>query len=333
MISDISKRATKLRLQVANHTKCSVMYWDTKQDRCVLTSGVDYWNWVLAYYPGYLIIPMLVLILYLKMNSDEFPEEENFTIKSNQNAAANRKMTKIFPMIAMIFMGLLVFIVIFCQALVSELKARKVEICTFFNSFFELDRKLKEAFNRGNGSKIIDQLIKSNRFNDACYLLTSGLSFIPPFVLFIFFFHPSEPLHMILEEILEIDVKPSFSIFCIDAIYCVEAYAASNTMFAFIITAVFALTSSVSWLNAVMPLNSLNAKATYFETESFGVLDFKTIIWIYRCHQLLCLYANDILANIRSAPTSSTLYLLLGNFAYDHISRVLISKQVARLLC
>ncbi|CAL8132336.1 unnamed protein product [Orchesella dallaii] len=292
MLSDTSMRAIKLRLRIANYNKSAALYWDIKSDKCVLSHSYIIFNWANCYYFGFLVIAVSTLFLYLQVFMDDIQDDEINAMSSS----AGFEIRAVFSIVAKVAIIMIVVLACFCEGLCSVFLQTRGNMCALFNGTFELDKNLKDKFNHADGPQLIKDIIESNKILDVLTVLSCIITALFPMLFVVSFFSPADPLHLILEEMFELKVELSIPMILIDILYGYCAFCMGNTFFVFVLTTLCMITSSVTWLKALMPEDFIGENGHYCQTRNLRVVDSETIILIYRYLQILACYCNEIMA-------------------------------------
>ncbi|CAL8130859.1 unnamed protein product [Orchesella dallaii] len=259
MLTEKFKNLIRYRLAITKYSFCAVNYWDLASDQCVNTISISYWNWVLCYYCGIAAIPLLLALIYFHMTSTMQDEHEEINIYKN---------------LGMTFMMLETGILIFCSLVVSILKQLKVEVCAFYNACFKLDSQLKVGIKNSseNGSALLNNAMKSCiPYEYLLALVVLGTS-VAPVIMAVFMFHPSDPMHILLEDVFELKVTPSSPLIVIlSVLYGLGVFAMSNTFSTYIFDFMLAITSCCLWLKAILP--TAKESVGVYTTTKLGALD------------------------------------------------------------
>ncbi|CAL8130861.1 unnamed protein product [Orchesella dallaii] len=332
MLTDKFKNLIRYRLALNKYSLCAVNYWDLASDKCVLTSTISYFNWVLCYYQGIGATPLLVFLIYFHFITQDEQVDVN-----------------IYKSFGMTFMILALGIVILCSLVVSILKQLKVEVCAFYNACFQLDSRLKDGITTSsdNGVALLQTAMKSCISYEFLLALVVIWTTVPPVFLSVFMFHPCDPLHILLEDVFELKVTPSSPLMImISLIYGTSCFALCNTFATYIFNLMLVITSCCLWLNAITP--TAEASVGVYATEKLGELDCHHVFRIFRCQQLLCTYSNEIVAKFRFTLHIAILHvtviicsyliirnfdLFLGNGAYELLIMLGTLVVLALLMC
>ncbi|CAL8130835.1 unnamed protein product [Orchesella dallaii] len=216
-------------------------------------------------------------------------------------------------------------VLLLCCLVVSILKQLKEEVCNFYNGIFQMDMALKRLFKNEDENR--EQLLTAAMNTKECKMwanvlaLASFCTLFPPIVMFLFMFHPCDPMHRILVDLMEIKVTVSSPrAIILASFYGWGVFAICCTFVSFIYAVALTIASSTLWLNALMPTGKVAGREADFQTQIMGPIEFSTIRRIYRCHQLLCVYQNAIVAKIRIAV----------HFLILHTTVILAACGVAR---
>ncbi|CAL8130825.1 unnamed protein product [Orchesella dallaii] len=293
MLTDRFKNQIKFRLGVIKYAICSVLYWEYKVDKCVCSPPYIFYIWCTSYFSGVSAMPLLVSVVYF--NILEKLEHSN-DINDLQDVST------LYKDLGTTFTVLITLILLFCLLIVHILKDLKQDFCAFYNGCFRMDLALKGNFKTGDERR--NQLLNAAMNTKECkiweyaLLLATICTLFPPILIFIFMFHPCDPLHRILVDLFEIEViYSSPKVLFIAFVYAWSCFALCCTFVCAVYTVALTIASSCLWLNAIMPKRRVGGREYSFETEMMGQLDFKMITHIYRCHQLLCAHQNAIVAN------------------------------------
>ncbi|CAL8130841.1 unnamed protein product [Orchesella dallaii] len=185
------------------YMQCCVIYWDRSQKKFMLAPPYIFYIWCTCYYEGIVAVPLLFLLMHLNIKDfQEADESEN-----------EHSITRIYKSLAISFNALITCAIIFSSLMVSILKQMRVDICFFYNATFQLDTNLKESFKAGNeeGQQLLRAAMnsKAGKFYEMALGITTIYTIGLPIVMFFFMFHPTDPLHRILVDILDIPVEPT----------------------------------------------------------------------------------------------------------------------------
>ncbi|CAL8130831.1 unnamed protein product [Orchesella dallaii] len=202
MLTKNMKNLIKFRLGVIKYAVSSVFYWEHKIDKCVCSSPYIFYIWCTSYYSCVAGLPLLCAVVYLhimeKMDDtvDEGSDEDD--------------LSSLYKEIGTIFTILIGFLMLFCALLVSILKQYKYDFRDFYNGCFQMDLNLKDGFiNEDENRK---QLLEAAMDTKDCKLVELTLAIAtfstlcPPIMMFVFMFHPCDPMHRILVDLMEIEV-------------------------------------------------------------------------------------------------------------------------------
>jgi len=176
---------------------------------------------------------------------------------------------------------------------------------------------------------------KIGKLYELGFVISTFYSLGFPVVMFCFMFHPTDPVHRILVDIMDLTVTPkSPVILAVAAVYGWSCLAMCTTFITFIFTVNLTVATATLWLNAIKPVARSVENEAEFETEMMGQMDCHKMIKIYRCHQLLCIYLNEIVAKFRMAAHFAmmhvcvilSIYMIIRNFS------TFIEKGVVDLL-
>lgn len=314
MLSSTAKRLLKLRLALIKYSGCSAFHWDFREDRLVLAETYLFWIWTALYYAVYPITFSFIFALHhyntYELN-DPMPDEA-------PEAEADRSS---YRTLQIIFLFLVVIFMVFVISIISILKECRHEICALLNAFFTLDAKLNDAFKEPGTGKLPQPLQKCYRKYEVIIYFTCWASTVVAPWFFLEIFVPADPIRMLLQEYLEITVKPGPGIFVIQVFYMWGIFALSNTLISFIIPVLLAMTFCTVWNKGMMPEGAeVAVNSGTVSTALLGELRQDRVVWLYRSHQTLCNYINGIMQHFRLAI----------HFAILHIGIVIIIFLIMR---
>lgn len=185
-----------------------------------------------------------------------------------------------------------------CQTAFSFLNIF-ILLSDFFRQDNDIDQLLVEAVLRKPSTKY-DVLVTS----------VNLVSLAAPVIAFIIFFHPTDPFHMILEHILELEMQLSLQIILIDLFYALAVFAMSNTFATIILMFLLANAVIQQWTDVVIPQGKLTrGKYKRFPTRSLGTLSDDKIIRVFRSSQLLCNRWHSLFGKFRVTIHFSVLHI------------------------
>ncbi|CAL8130823.1 unnamed protein product [Orchesella dallaii] len=285
MISNKIKNLVRIRLSIMKYMLCCLLYWDRRQEKFLQAPPYIFFTWCYCYYSGIAGLPLLFGVMYLNI------QELQGVYDSNEE---DDSITRIYKSLAISFNVLITGAIIFCSLIVSILKQMRVEVCVYYNAIFQLDSVLKDDFKAGNenGEELLQAAMntKTAKFCEASLVVTTFYTIGFPFVMFLFMFHPTDPVHRILVDIMDIPVTPTSPVaLAVAFVYGWSCFAMCSTFITFIYIVNLTLTSSCLWVMALKPVSRTGAGDSEFETEMMGQMD---------CHKMIRIYSLKMEAHV-----------------------------------
>ncbi|CAL8130769.1 unnamed protein product [Orchesella dallaii] len=158
-------------------------------------------------------------------------------------------------------------------------------------------------------------------------LFASIFTALFPLAFPITFTQPVDPLHRILEDLLDIEVKFSPLIICVGLSYAWCVFCVCNTFITSVLPIVLASCSCCVWTTTMTP-NKLNGQK--YNTKRLGNISPQMIIHVYRCYEVLWSNFNDIFSNIRTALHLIILHIVMVISSYicvKHTNEFILQRE------
>ncbi|CAL8075792.1 unnamed protein product [Orchesella dallaii] len=237
------------------------------------------------------------------------------------------------------FISLMTFLVCFINLYTTIIRQYRNELRSVYLGVIDLDKKLTASY---NGQ--IEQGKEIKIFEYSIFLICAA-TILVPLGFIVTFYHPADPLHRILEDLLEVRVKLSWKMFATSCVYVGLAFNAGNTIAVFLGIGFLNLAFFALWLKAIQPREPLKAAGNElnntqrYRTSQLGNQSANKLIHTYRCVAIQCIYLNVIFAKIRvSAHCLACLLLVVfGTYLLIRYGENLINDMeyvfVSLILC
>lgn len=182
------------------------------------------------------------------------------------------------------------------------------------NQVYALDTKFKETFENTAASPMPD---KTRRF-ETLIRFSCLASVVMPVVYAYSLFNPLDPVHCILESLLEIEIT-TYSIFVgvflVLEVWGVLCFAGIVLTFTVIVGVTLLLCEM--WLEAATPVSSVTtSKSKWFRTKHLGTVPEEKLLWLYRSLQILTGHINSWLGNARMASVIAACLFIAVSAAF-----------------
>jgi len=140
-------------------------------------------------------------------------------------------------------------------------------------------------------------------------IFCSTVSIIIPVLFALTFFHPADPFHRIIEDVLELHVHLSLPMIFASCLYSIGAIISGNSLTVIILVGLVNFASFMLWVKAAMPKELANFSPTNesrgglasrkYVTNNLGLQPPSKLIFAYKCLYLQCTYLNVFYSDIR----------------------------------
>ncbi len=114
-------------------------------------------------------------------------------------------------------------------------------------------------------------------------------------------FHPADPVHNLIKNLLEVQMKPSFVTISLTILVMHVVLCQLGTVIVYGLIVLLSLDLAGFWLQVTMPINihrhTVTADTYYFITKHVGYLNQNMVICVYRCLQCSVIVPNGILCS------------------------------------
>lgn len=331
MLTEKHKSTIAVRLgPLINSSMSGGFYYNIEKQQFVKIESFRYFIWHTSYYAGHGFQMGLATYLISSIFVDpEIPEE----VPTNVNLRQTYKHELLF-LVAGLIIWLAVSMILAVESLAIQYRQ---EMAQTMNCIYEIDAQLKRMF------PIYCKRVNT-RF-ETYVTLTCYAPLVLPLIFAISLFHPSDPVHNLIVSLFEIEVSPKSPfiwVFLLLEMWTVAALAniiASHCLLWLAINLCYEY-----WIEAA---TCVNHATTYFkhknltgflETKHLGLVSTETLIWLYRCFQLMTRSYNVVVGTIRFAYHSAGLLIMaiVASFALikagDALLESVMSFSLAMLL-
>lgn len=123
-----------------------------------------------------------------------------------------------------------------------------------------------------------------------------------PILYTLLLYHPADPVHNMLKEFLELEMKPTLQTLIIQICYADCLFIISNTICSLLLLCVMINALVTQWITLTLPkFYSRKSWSRIFYSNKLGLLTDKQICWVFRCSQILCNRWQSVFGTIRLA--------------------------------
>ncbi len=279
---------------LVKYTFSNGQYWDSGSQRFISLRNYFYYIWCSSYYLGQCFQVFLALYLaHLSFRDEDIPEI-NF---SNEGLYVNETDDELITSI-----GIVIWLIVTGILSIGSLTVEyQEEITETMNQAFRLDSSFKRLFPsaRLRSSNSLDKMIP--------YICWMPLTI--PFIFEFVFFHPSNPIRTMIQNVLEIELTFSNPISWL-ILFCQTWGVACmvGVVMGLLLPLLIVIITCQNWLlNATCKLSNLvqGNKQNENETNHLGNLSADELVLIYRSLQLLTGLFNMMCKTIRFAYHSA----------------------------
>ncbi|CAL8112447.1 unnamed protein product [Orchesella dallaii] len=176
----------------------------------------------------------------------------------------------------------------------------KNQIITFFNEMVDFDALLEDTFRTNQKSQ--EKVYKNTvMMIEILILIIAIFTLVIPVLFGLMFLQDTEPLHRFFAEVLEVEIKAEFK-YLPHILFVVWAILeCSNAAWLFLSIGMMYIKFVVFWLTALHPTKILRGGCgrgfQVMYVTNLGLVDEKTMIKMYRNHQVLNMMFNKFMAN------------------------------------
>lgn len=131
MISDKIKGLVAWRLKIVKYAYASGFYWNSKDNRLVLSNNNEFWTWSIYLSAGIWVVPLMSLYIYLNLS------------KNGESRANTSDKTAIYKPLTLVFTVAIICLLICAMLQASILKHNRQRVCNMYEMTFQLDMKIK----------------------------------------------------------------------------------------------------------------------------------------------------------------------------------------------
>lgn len=295
MISDRMKRLIGSRFgPVLKYTISGGFFWDPSQEKFVELKPPWLFAWQTTFYVGFPVLGVLILWIYTQTRSgisEELVSESDELLSSSK-----RTLT--------IIICALMWLVLSVSMSVGSLFIQfNGEMARILNQIYLLDTTMQQVLLQNRVFRPSPAITNFIKFFEILAMIISIFPLVLPVFFVVMFFHPVEPVHRIVEDFLELDVRFSIDVVPVLLAYAWGAFDISSIMCCFIIMIFLFVFVTTTWFmvatpDAVTPPVFVNGKR-FFESAELGKISEDELVWVYRSLQILSASINEVIAKKR----------------------------------
>lgn len=278
--------------------------WNQAENRFMIFEGLRLTHWKATYNAGLLFYFVLMVFAWTRSFSDELSDEDN----------VSRRIGISVVFVAIIYLTAVKIILLITKCLMDN----QAELVESFNQPIRTHNYLKLTFPHSQTS-ISKEAVQ---YNENLMIFICWFPLVLPFVFTLSFFHPSDPVHNLFEDVLELKVGLNWAS---ASFACVEYWAA----LCFVNTAITAVLSPVVnmclvhfWLMAAKPIAAEicigSVPVEYkFETLRLSVLSEDKFIHLYRAQQCAMTLPNSFVQTTEFAFHSVGMLICMVGSAFS----------------